>query len=164
MNLMISLYSHANVRVRTSKGETNSVPVAEGVLQGELLSPGMFSCYLSDIVSFFQSMGLTGISISSLISVLLFLYADDFTIFARSRVDMVAKMKALKEYCDINLMTVNASKTKIVIFRKGGKLAAKDKCFVFKGESIEVTNSFTYLGIPLSSSSLGLLAANNDIS
>ena len=55
-------------------------------------------------------------------------------------------------------MTVKTNKTKIIHFRNAGK-NTDTKIFLDKRE-IEIVSSYIYFGIPVSSSSLGLLAAN----
>ncbi|UYV78367.1 hypothetical protein LAZ67_16001076 [Cordylochernes scorpioides] len=52
----------------------------------------------------------------------LLLYADDIAIIGESRMNLQKKIKILKEYIDENLMTLNESKSKIMVFRNGGHL------------------------------------------
>ncbi|UYV60808.1 hypothetical protein LAZ67_1002398 [Cordylochernes scorpioides] len=49
----------------------------------------------------------------------LLLYADDIAIIGESRMNLQKKIKILKEYLDENLMTLNESKSKIMVFRNG---------------------------------------------
>ncbi|UYV83573.1 SCD [Cordylochernes scorpioides] len=49
----------------------------------------------------------------------LLLYADDIAIIGESRTNLQKKIKILKEYLDENLMTLNESKSKIMVFRNG---------------------------------------------
>ncbi|UYV84668.1 Transposase [Cordylochernes scorpioides] len=49
----------------------------------------------------------------------LLLYADDIAIIGESRMNLQKKFKILKEYLDENLMTLNESKSKIMVFRNG---------------------------------------------
>ncbi|UYV75721.1 hypothetical protein LAZ67_13001113 [Cordylochernes scorpioides] len=60
----------------------------------------------------------------------LLLYADDIAIIGESRINLQKKIKILKEYLDENLMTLNESKSKIMVFRNGAK-AARDICNVY---------------------------------
>ncbi|UYV68846.1 hypothetical protein LAZ67_6001252 [Cordylochernes scorpioides] len=57
----------------------------------------------------------------------LFLYADDIAIIGESRMNLQRKIKILKEYLDENLMTLNESKSKIMVFRNGAMAAALQK-------------------------------------
>ena len=43
-------------------------------------------------------------------------------------------------------MTVNMSKTKMIMFRKGGSLAANE-VWRYGDEEVEVVNSYKYLGL-----------------
>jgi hypothetical protein len=47
-----------------------------------------------------------------------------------------------------NYFKINIVKTEMMIYRKGGKLAARDKVF-YKWEMIKSANSYKYLGITL---------------
>ncbi|UYV80266.1 hypothetical protein LAZ67_18002229 [Cordylochernes scorpioides] len=57
----------------------------------------------------------------------LLLYADDIAIIGESKMNLQKKIKILKEYLDENLMTLNESKSKIMVFRNGGKGDQKKK-------------------------------------
>lgn len=62
-------------------------------------------------------------------------------------------LKGLDLYCQINRLTVNTEKTKIVIFRKGGYGPGKYN-FYFKQERLEIVKSYKYVGIELFHSGL----------
>ena len=47
-------------------------------------------------------------------------------------------------------LTVNLDKSKVIVFRKGGFLAVKEKWF-FGGAVLEVVNNYKYLGLTFSS-------------
>jgi len=51
----------------------------------------------------------------------------------------------------MNRMKVNIEKTKVVIFRRGGRLRKQDR-FFNEGKKLEIVTHFTYLGVPFSSS------------
>ena len=70
---------------------------------------------------------------------------------------------ALAEYFDINDLTVNLSKTNVMVFRRGGSLSRKDK-FNYKGQAIEIVNTYTYLGIVMSYTGLFRQACNDRMS
>ena len=46
-------------------------------------------------------------------------------------------------------LTVNLDKSKVVVFRKGGFLGAREK-WIFNGNKQEVVNSYKYLGLKFS--------------
>lgn len=53
-------------------------------------------------------------------------------------------VKTLEKWVERNKMEVNVDKTKIMIFRNGGKI--KKNKWIYKGEEIEIVNEFKYLG------------------
>ena len=54
----------------------------------------------------------------------------------------------LKNYCDRWKLTVNATKTKVMIFMKGGRVNRNIR-FIYKENVLEIVSKFTYLGIVL---------------
>ena len=79
----------------------------------------------------------------------IFLYADDSVIFAESPTDMQSTLDSFREYCDLWSLTVNASKTKIVIFSNSKK--QENKSFYYNGNSLETVREFVYLGVVFNS-------------
>ena len=57
-------------------------------------------------------------------------------------------LDTLYEYTSKWSLSVNTSKTKIVVFRNGGKVNANEKWF-YDNKEIEIVNNFTYLGVLL---------------
>ena len=74
------------------------------------------------------------------------LYADDIIIFGNSPEDLQKSLAILEDYCSKWKLTVNTNKTKIMVFRKGGRLP-NDLDFKYKNVSIEIVNKFCYLGV-----------------
>jgi hypothetical protein len=57
-------------------------------------------------------------------------------------------LDALALFCDLRQLTVNLGKTKVMIFN--GLKKTSDLHFFFRGEEIEITNTYTYLGVQFS--------------
>ena len=58
------------------------------------------------------------------------------------------KLDALAHFCDLRKLTVNLSKTKATIFN--GVKKTSDFCYLFKGEEVKITSTYTYLGVQFS--------------
>lgn len=129
-----------------------------GLLQGEVLSPILFSLFINDLESYLQQNPDACITLEQL-SIYLLLFADDAVIFSDSIQGLQASLNNLESYCDKWNLQVNVAKTKIVVFRKGGILGKYEK-WTYKGEDIEIVNSFNYLGIVLSSGGAFIKATN----
>lgn len=116
INILINFYSSAFACIKTPEGYTDEVKVSKGVLQGEVLSPLLFILFIADMEKFFINQGCRGLSISSSVEILISGYADDYVILADTPVELKRKLKALHEYCELNKLTVNTDKTKILVF------------------------------------------------
>jgi len=118
-----------------------------GVRQGDLLSPDLFNFYINDLNDYIEIGGFPfeGVWIRIL------LYADDIVFIAENEFILQKMINKLADYCDTWDLKVNLNKSKIVVFRKCGKLKKSFEWF-YKGEKIEVVKSYKYLGVLLSSS------------
>ncbi|XP_015524580.1 uncharacterized protein LOC107227831 [Neodiprion lecontei] len=159
-----SLYDQATIQVRSRNAFSNEFAVTEGVLQGESLIPLLFLLYIADFEDFFRQRGLEGLNIEGIHNIVMLLYTDDTVILAQSQTDLAKKLRVLGEYCAENGLTVNLIKTSIIIFKNGGYPKALDPKYTrHMDKNIETVTTYNYLGIPLSSSSLGQLGAVNAI-
>jgi len=77
----------------------------------------------------------------------LLLYADDIVLLANNAIYLQEKINILKSFFDQNNLRINIEKTKVLIFRKSGKLKRKPK-FFWGDEEIDITNKYHYLGVP----------------
>lgn len=159
IRVLIQLYKNASFVLKLNDEISKDFNVTEGVLQGENLSPLLFILFINDFETFLRSKHLCGVNIDGNTDLLSLLYADDAVILADSPSNMRKILSAVEEYAFINNLVVNTKKTKIVHFRSGGRQTQQR--FLYKGENIEVVSSYEYLGVPFSSSSLGLTAAKH---
>jgi hypothetical protein len=82
----------------------------------------------------------------NIINLFLLMYTDDMCLFALSPTDLQHMLDTLHCYNDEWNLTLNVDKTKIVVFRNGGKIRENEKWF-YNGKEIEVANQFKYLGM-----------------
>ena len=122
-----------------------------GVKQGCVLSPILFSIFISEFEKNLSNCNLQGIEIVSndaLIHCLL--YADDLVLFADSIVNLQKKINALEKFCEEWSLKVNIEKSKVMVFRNGGYLKQKEKWWL-NNVKLEVTTYYSYLGALFSS-------------
>jgi F0F1-type ATP synthase alpha subunit len=74
------------------------------------------------------------------------LSADDLAVRTTTSTGMQRAINSIKEYCEEWKLEINTNKTKIVVFKKGGKLS-KYENLKLGGEEIEVANEIKCLGI-----------------
>ena len=151
------LYEQAKSCVKKGSDLSDFFSCNIGVRQGENLSPLLFAIYLNDFelyisrhydgLSLFSSevnKWLSDDDVELFLKLFVLLYADDTIVLAESPEDLNKALQAVHEYCSLWKLTVNTSKTKIVIFSKG-KVRKYPK-FKFGDEYLDVVDDYVYLG------------------
>ena len=73
------------------------------------------------------------------------LFADDMVILGNSIADLQHGLDLLHMYCSKWGLQVNTEKTKVLVFRKRGRLK-ENEVWTYNGIHLEVVNDFNYLG------------------
>ena len=126
-----------------------------GVRQGENLSPLLFAIYLNDFQEYIRnsygglkylesevSDRLKSDNAKITLNLSCLLYADDTINLAETPEELQKALDAVDSYCQTWHLTVNASKTKIVIFSRGKVRRIPE--FVYGGDTLEVVDDFVY--------------------
>ena len=90
-------------------------------------------------LSQFLNSGLQSIDVN-MFKMFMLLYADDIVFFANSPDELQRSLDLLSNYCYIWKLTVNISKTKVMVFRNGGILP-RDLAFYYNGEPLEISSN-----------------------
>lgn len=109
------------------------------------MSPLLFAIFLADFETFLRSKEVRRVTIVRLKRILMLAYADDIVLFAETWKDMELLLMCLKEYLK-NQLEINPTKTKKVVFRKGGRNYKKDS-LVYSSEVIGICSSYEYLEV-----------------
>ena len=113
-----------------------------GVKQGDPLSPTLFSVFINSLLEELNDT-CSGLVVNG-INVSVLAYADDIVIVARSEQYLQALLDKLDTWCGNWKMSVNMSKTKIIVFNKQG---SKTCCLRLHGSTVEVVKCYKYLGV-----------------
>lgn len=148
LNIIKSIYTSVKSRVKYDNYLSEPFACNIGVRQGECLSPFLFAMYVNDLEAELAGKGISGVNIG-IINLYTLLYADDIILFGKTPEDLQNAMNVLEEYCKRWKLTVNTDKTKIVVFRKGGRLP-HNLNFTYGNSKIEIVNKFCYLGVVFS--------------
>ncbi|KAL1448382.1 hypothetical protein WDU94_001910 [Cyamophila willieti] len=152
IRILRNLYSNVYCRIRLENDDyTERVKVNRGLLQGDSASPLLFVLVVADLVSFMRNKGFSGVQISNTADVFLLMYADDLVLVGHSKIDLQKKINAMQQYCELNDLEVNIDKSKVVVFRRGGKLSHHDQ-FYYGTNRLDIVKTYTYLGVVFSSS------------
>ena len=83
------------------------------------------------------------------IELFLLLFADDLTILVSTVIGLQNQLYVLSVAAERLCLTVNLDKSKVIVFTKGGFLAANEKWFL-DGAVLEVVNKYKCLGLTFS--------------
>ncbi len=149
-----ALYADVPVCVKTEEGLSQTFQSTLGVKQGCPLSPLLFGLLLDDFEEHVQRSvcpELAQLPVLAGRPVPPLLFADDTLLLSTSAAGLNAQLAALQTYCDAKKLTVNASKTQVMIMRPGGgggcsRLAAGE-VFTYAGKRLDVVAATKYLGL-----------------
>lgn len=158
VRILSYFYENLSTSIKTEYGLTSKIKITEGLAQGEVLSPLLFNLYISDIESCLRNAGIFGVKITHKFNLQILLFADDMVILASTPGDLQKKIEVLRDYFENLGLKVNVDKTKIVVFRRGGKVG-NIPIFKYGNDVIEVVPTYTYLGVLFSSSGVFTKAA-----
>ncbi|UYV64409.1 hypothetical protein LAZ67_3000604 [Cordylochernes scorpioides] len=148
VNLIRNYFEQMTTTVRWNGLFTEPIKIRSGVLQGEPSSPYLFILFVTDLINIFNDSTLPGIYLPNFGTVHLLMYADDIILIGESKINLQIKINMLKKYFETNHLTLNESKSKIMVFRNGGRPAKSDKWF-WGDQLLTVTSKYLYLGYPL---------------
>lgn len=140
-----TIYRDTKNCVITSEGVSETFQTHRGVRQGCPLSPVLFNLFIEDLEEEWKKKNLGGTVIGKT-KIFCLKFADDVVVVADDREGLKDMPQSLEKYTTKNQLEVNTTKTKIMIFRKGGKRKEEGR-WTFKGNRIEIVNGYKYLGL-----------------
>ena len=74
------------------------------------------------------------------------MFADDIALISDTVVGLQRQLNILFLFCEKSKLIVNIDKTKILVFKRGGAIARREKWY-FNNNELEIVNGFTYVGV-----------------
>ena len=142
LNYFQSMYQQLKSCVKVSGGLTEFVESNIGTRQCCISSPIIFILFINDLVSYLKSECENGTFISDEIEdILALMFADDVASFADTVVRLQRQINLISRFCNSVGMSLNLSKTKIMVFRK------EIERWFYQGIWIEIVPLYKYLGV-----------------
>ena len=142
IRILKAMYNSVMSCVRWGANLSQFFECPQGVKQGCLLSPLIFSLLISEVAEYVRKNGKHGIQLlPSLEEIFLLLFADDIVLVSSTPSGLQNQINNLEKASNSLGLTVNLDKTKVMIFRKGGHIGAGEKWF-FNGNEMEIVNSY----------------------
>ena len=97
--------------VKTKEGNSEKCRITKGVLQGETLSPMLYSLFIADLGKFLEGEGIRGVQLDERSSTALLAFADDMFFLSESDRYHRRLLKALEKYLKNILIITNLKLT-----------------------------------------------------
>lgn len=120
------IYRETRAEVQTRGKITENFRTKRGVRQGCALSAVLFDLYIDDLEDMWERKNIGGVVIGRE-KIFAIKYADDVAAIAETADGLRSILKDLENWAGENMMEVNAKKTKIMIFRNGGRIKKDEK-------------------------------------
>lgn len=152
VNAVKAIYSKVVSCVRVNGEFTDMFDCPQGLRQGCVLSPTLFSIIINEFATSVANEGKHGIQLlPGLIELFILLFADDLALMSCSPHGLQVQLDCVHRLCMELGLNINTDKSKIMVFRKGGFLGRHEKWSV-DGHQLEVVNRYVYLGFTFSTS------------
>jgi len=154
LHVIKSMYSKLESCVLVENGKycSESFECKVGTRQGCMLSPTLFIIYLNIFLSECKDAKCMGIYIDEQFNNLMsLLYADDALELGDTVIRLQRLLNQLDSFCSKWGLNVNLEKSKIIVFRNGGKVRDNEKWF-YRGAMLEVVSYYKYVGLITTSS------------
>jgi hypothetical protein len=150
-----AMYKDTRYAFKLDGGHTEPFLIRVGVRQGCPLSPLLFSLFLDGLHHHLQAANetkLAGVALGKgttrcLIKDLF--YADDIVLTASTPAQLQQLLTETQTFCDTWGLTVNHSKSEVVVFRRRAIKGRLQRTFHMGGTPLQTSNTFKYLGVEL---------------
>ena len=136
LRLLLYMYTNQSLKVRWGTCIGDKFNVTNGVKQGGVLSPTLFSVYMDDLFERLQKRGVGCYMGNYFVGCLA--YADDLTILAPSKKALQIMINICQGYAADHDVIFNGPKSQFIVFR--GRECKADNCYVMVN-GIQLNNS-----------------------
>lgn len=137
------IYKETRSVVKVGGKTSKKFWTTKGVRQGCPLSPTLFTLYIAELEEKMER-GQAGGVVIGREKIWTLAYADDITLLAKKPEDLKEMIKRMKRLLDKKQLTLNAEKSKVLIFNKGKNKKKKEE-WIWGEEKIEEVKDFKYL-------------------
>ena len=149
------MYAKTKSHIKINGLVTETFDEHLGVSQGGVLSPYLFTQFLSDMKDYLDET--CGVCLSCDEILLHLLWADDLILTSSTHQNLQQQLDNLYLYCNTYKLVVNTVKTQVMVI---GDKNPRD--FIFNNNTIETTSTYKYVGTIFSNDTKAPFDANTD--
>ncbi|MCP4263210.1 MAG: hypothetical protein GY774_37730, partial [Planctomycetes bacterium] len=142
-----NMYQKSTTRIKLIQKLSDAIDVTIGTEQGHPMSPELFKVYIHDLSIRLSNIDELNVPLLNGFRVNHLLWADDLVLLALDELSLQKLLDCLNEYAEKWELSVNISKTNIMVFNGSSRIL---KCaYGFKLGSMDIApvNKYCYLGI-----------------
>ena len=140
----MNIYTEDKLCIKVNNRVTNTFIANQGVKQGCILSPLLFNIFLSDLQTKLEKTESAPLLLTRNERIGCLIWADDLLIFSETENGLQNMLNDLGNYAANNGLSVNMTKTKVMIFNKTGRHMRRN--FYLNNIKIDTTREYKYLG------------------
>ena len=141
------MYTNSSAKIKLLNKLSERIDVLCGTEQGHPLSPELFKIFIHQLSEDLNELEEVEVPIINSTRVTHLLWADDLILLALNSTSLQKMLNTLESYCLEWGLTVNISKTAIMVFNRAGRILKESKNFTYGQISISSVREYTYLGI-----------------
>ena len=150
VNVLKSMYDDVSSCVRCAGGLSEYFVCPNGLKQGCKCSPLLFSIIVNILALEVKKKSKHGVQLMPNTSdVVILLFADDIALMSDTVVGLQHQLNNLCTFAHSLGLVVNVQKSKTMVFRGGGHIAAHERWYI-GDEKLETVNEYKYLGMTFS--------------
>lgn len=144
LRFLFNWYQEQSLSVKWNSTLSASFGVSNGVRQGGVLSPILFTVYIDNLLNRLSHLNVGCHSGPYFAGSLC--YADDIALISPSPSSLRILLSECEKFAKEYGIVFNAAKTQLICFRTDGKLPTSDYSFTFFGTSLRFSESVVHLG------------------
>ena len=141
------MYTHSKAKIKLLNKLSDKIEVLCGTEQGHPMSPELFKCFVHQLSEDLNSLKDIEVPVLNTVKVTHLLWADDLILLALNRESLQKMLDVLHRYCLEWGLTVNISKTAVMVFNRSGRLLKESKNLFYGERQLISVREYTYLGI-----------------
>ena len=146
-NCLHHMYTNSKAKIKLIHKISESLDVIVGTEQGHPMSPELFKCYLLELSQNLDKTNSVESPTLNSRTVTHLLWADDLVLLALSKESLQRLLDTVHEFCTTWGLTVNMSKTAVLVFNKSGRQLKTSIGFCYGNYKIQSAKEYCYLGI-----------------
>ena len=141
------MYSNSSAKIKLLNKLSEKIDVLCGTEQGHPMSPELFKIFVHALSEELNELNDIQVPTIASVRVTHLLWADDLVLLALDPTSLEKMLTILYIYCQEWGLTVNISKTAIMVFNRSGRMLKESKNFTYGQIPIGSVREYTYLGI-----------------